>query len=222
MKRILFLSGITLFGLAAFGMSTNARAQSLPVDVDIIVEPGGVTILNYFEALDVSVNPADLAAVQNSGYCPGTVPCPNGPSLPLDTSVGPGLAGGELTGDGGLTLPAATGNLAKVKVDVDAVWAVRAIGGTGVSTQVTINKGTALTLTDASGSTIAINDVKGYLMGGGGANNVLTFPDPGLAIPTFGGVQLDLDLTNALSAGTYSSTATPDADANYTIEITGT
>jgi hypothetical protein len=220
MNRILFLSGIAL---SAFALSSAARAQSaVSVDVDIIVEPGGVTILNYFEALDVSVDPADLAAVQASGYCPGAVACTIGASLPLDTVLGPGLAGGELTGDGGLTLPAAAGNLSKVKVDVDVVWAVRAIGGAGVSTQVTINKGTALTLSNASGSTIAINDVKGYLMGGGGANNVLTFPDPGLVVPTFGGVQLDLDLANALTAGTYSSTAGSDVDANYTIEITGT
>ena len=231
MNRILHLGAIALIGLAALGLSSTARAQALPVDVDITIDDGGVAILNYYEALDVTISPEDLATIQ-------AVPtdCASGSSvrscqLPTpglkSASVGSGGSGdSELVTDGGLLLAIPAASLRNVRLDIDNVWAVRAIGGLAVSTTVTILRGTATTLTNSTvgvSGTITIGNAKGYIMGAGGiAESVITFPDPGLDFPTYGGVQLTLDMSNATNSGVYSTVAGSDADPNFTIEITGT
>lgn len=228
MKRILFLSGIALFGLAALGVSTNARAQALPVDVDITVEAGGIAILNYYSTLDVSIDPADLAALQAVDTCAptsGLANCSKVPTAPGDANLGAGAGGGDLNADGGLTLTIPATSLRNVRLDLDNVWAVRAIGGLANSTTVTVlpGTGTATTLTNATtSSTILIVDAEGYAMTGGLPNSDTTFPDPGLVSPQYGGVQLTLDVSNALTPGVYSTAVGSDVDPNYTIEITGT
>jgi hypothetical protein len=228
MNRILFLSGVALFGLAAFGASTNARAQALPVDVDITVEAGGIAILNYYDSLDVSLDPADLAALQAIDTCAptsGLANCSKVPTAPGDANLGAGAGGGDLNADAGLVIAVPATSLRNVRLDLDNVWAVRAVGGLAATTTVTVLPGTgaAATLTNgASSSTILIVDAEGYLMSGGLPNTDTTFTDPGLVVPEYGGVQLTLDVSNALTAGVYSTLVGSDVDPNYTIEITGT
>jgi hypothetical protein len=229
MNRILFLSGITLFGFAALGFSTNARAQTaLPVDVDITIEAGGIAILNYYDTIDVTIDPADLAALQAVDTCPpssGVASCSKTLPSPGDANLGPGAGGGDLNADGGLTLTIPATSLRSVRLDLDNVWAVRAIGGLANSTTVTVlpSTGAAATLTNATtSSTIVIMDAEGYSMTGGLPDTDTTFPDPGLIAPQYGGVQLTLDVSNALTPGVYSTLVGSDVDPNYTIEITGT
>jgi len=231
MNRILHLSAIALIGLAALGMSSGARAQALPVDVDITIDDGGVAILNYYEALDVSISPEDLATIQavptDCTTINGTQQCKvPAPGL-KSASVGSGGSGdSELVADGALLLAIPDASLRNVRLDIDNVWAVRAIGGLAVSTTVTILPGTATTLTNSTvgvSGTITIGNAKGYIMGAGGvASSIITFPDPGLDFPTYGGVQLTLDMSNATNAGVYTTVAGSDVDPNFTIEITGT
>jgi hypothetical protein len=226
MKRILLLSSVALIGLVAFGMSSTASAQALPVDVDITIEAGGIAILNYYESIDVTIDPADLAAFQSVDYCApvsGVSNCKDGPSPLGDAALGAGAGGGDLNANGALNLVTGTG-LRNLRLDMDNVWAVRSIGGLDESTTVTILPGAGTTLTnDTTSSTILIVTAKGYLMtGGGGASTDVSFQDPGLEVPQYGGVQLTLDVSNALTAGTYSTTLAGETDANFTIEITGT
>ena len=58
-------------------------------------------------------------------------------------------------------------------------------------------------------SSILINEAKVYRLDGGAPGNSVTFDDPGLSDPLFGGVQLTLDMTIALCTGVYSSAVNP-------------
>jgi hypothetical protein len=232
MNRLLYLSGIALIGLAAFGMSSTARAQALPVDVDITIEAGGIAILNYYESINVTVDPVDLATLHGlSDYClptAGEANCTKGASPLGNADPGPGLANtgaaaADLHADGGLTIAAPAANLRNVRLDLDNIWAVRATGGLTNSTIVTILPGTATVLTnDTTTSTIGILNVEAYSMDGGSIGPTVSFADPGLTAPHFGGARLYLDMSNALTAGVYSTTLGGETDANFTIEITGT
>jgi hypothetical protein len=227
MNRLLYLSGIALIGLAALGMSSTVRAQALPVDIDITIEAGGIAILNYYESIDVTVSPADLASLQNVGFCTptdGEASCKDGPSPLGDANLGPGGGGGDLNANGSLLLSTGTA-LKGVRLDIDNVWAVRAIGGINEATTVTFRPGAGTTLTNSAStsSTIAILGVQGYLMDvNNSIDDVVEFTDPGLQTPQYGGVQLLLDVSNATTAGVYSTTPLGETDANFTIEITGT
>jgi hypothetical protein len=227
MKRIHFLSSIALIGLAVLGMSSGARAQGLPVDVDITIEAGGIAILNYYESIDVTIAPSDLASLQNVGFCTpvgGEANCKDGPSPLGDANLGPGSGGGDLNANGGLSLVTGTA-LKGVRLDLDNVWAVRAIGGINEATTVTFLPGAGTTLTNSASasSSIAILGVQGYLMDvNGSLDDEVEFTDPGLETPQYGGVQLLLDVSSATTAGVYSTTALGEDDANFTIEITGT
>lgn len=223
MKTTRSLRGLAVVGLLSLGFSNLAQAQTHPVDVDITIDPDGISILNFYSEIDVMIHPVSLAEVQNSSFCAptaGTAECPHGPGSAGTATTTPGVAGGELHGDGAIAL--LPGNrLDTIRLDLDDVWAVRAIGGSDTATTVSILVGTSNRLDNADTvSFILIDQAKVYRMNGGAPDTSVSFNDPGMTEPQYGGVQLTLDMTMALGTGVYSSAVNP-AD-NYLIGITGT
>lgn len=225
MKTTRSLRGLAVIGLLSLGFVNLAQAQTLPVDVDITIDPDGISILNYYSELDVTISPVSLAELQNSSFCPPTAgksECPLGAGSAGTATTVVGVGGGELHSDGAIALVPGN-NLDTLRLDMDNVWAARAVGGADVATTVSILLGAHTTLENPDTvSFIVIEQAKIYQMDGPGLpGNSVSFTDPGLITPVFGGVQLTLDMTMALGTGVYSSSAAAVAE-NYLIGITGT
>lgn len=215
MNIVRSIRGLALVGLAALGFASTANAQNA-VDVDITFAGGGIAILNYYSDIDVSINTAQLASIAapSCTVTAGVANCDDGASGSLATALNAGV----LEADGLMDL-AGENEMDSVNLDLDNVWAVRAIGGSTANTTVAVTIGAGTTLANGAAE-IEVNTVEVYSDTNPAPAASTTFPDPGLAASNaeFGGVRLNLDLSNATAtAGTYSAAA-----ATYTIAVTGT
>lgn len=213
MNIVRSIRGLALVGLASLGLTTTASAQNA-VDVDIVVGSGGIAILNYYSSMDVSIDPAQLAALATTcTITSGEAECDE-----LDGGVVAATEnGGELDAD--FTMPILVGgaaNLTAVALNLDDVWAVRSLGG-GATTTVTVGAGAGLSLSNGTDTIAVGNAPLIYSDTDTTPGATAVFNDPGLGAATaeHGGVQLQLDLSGVATAGTYSA-----AGSTYTIEVT--
>lgn len=214
MNIVRAIRGLALTGLASLGLVTSANAQN-NVDVDIVIGGGGIAILNYYSAIAVDIDSADLADLASPTCSPtaGIANCDEGSSGALTATA----SGTDLTADGGLT-PTGAGTLSAVNLDLDNVWSVRSIGG-GPNTTVSVAIGTGTTLTNGTGS-IGVNSVAVYSDSDPTPGATAVFADPGLSAANAerGGIRLQLDLSDAtIVGGTYSAAA-----STYTITVNNT
>ena len=82
MKTTRSLRGLAIVGLLFFGFFNLAQAQTLPVDVDIAIDPDGISILNFYSEVDVIIHPVSLAEVQNRASAPRWPASPNARMAP--------------------------------------------------------------------------------------------------------------------------------------------
>lgn len=215
MNIVRAIRGLALTGLASLGLVTSANAQN-NVDVDLVIGGGGIAILNYYSAIAVDIDSADLADLAEPTCSPtaGVANCDDGTTGTLTATA----SGTDLTADGGLT-PTATGvDLSSVNLDLDNVWSVRSIGG-GPNTTVSVAIGTGTILSNGTGS-IGVNSVAVYSDSDPTPGTTAVFPDPGMGAANAerGGIRLELDLSNAtVVGGSYSA-----ASSTYTITVNNT
>lgn len=213
MNIVRVIRGLALTGLASLGLVTSANAQN-NVDVDIVIGGGGIAILNYYSAIEVNIDSADLADLVSPTCSPtaGIANCDEGSSGSLTATAG----GGGLTADGNLTVSGGA-DLSAVNLDLDNVWAVRSIGG-GPNTTVSVALGGGTSLSNGS-SAIDVNDVLVYSDSVATPGASVQFADPGLSSNNAerGGIRLELDLSGAAVEGTYSA-----ASSTYTITVSNT
>jgi hypothetical protein len=208
------IRGLALCVAAAFGLSISTPSQA-QVEVDVDITFNGLTILYYYSELDVTV-PASAFAGLVAANCAGItngIGCDQGASAALTAT---GDASG-LTANAALVAAAPSISLTAVPLDLDNVWAVRAVGGASGNTSLTFAVAGGATLVNGAGE-IEVNSAQGYAGTSGTPAATVTFADPGLVTPQNGGVRLLLDLTDATTNGTYSGAA----DDTYTITISAT
>lgn len=206
------IRGLALCVAAAFGLSISTPSQA-QVEVDVDITLGGLTILYYYNQLDVTIPAAAFAGLIDS-CTPITngQGCSEGAASAL-TATADGVG---FTADAAIAPDTGALNLSAVPLDLDNVWAVRAVGGSSANTELTFAVGAGATLVNAGGGNIQVNSALGYVAAAPAAT--VSFSDPGLVTPTNGGVRLVLNLTNATSSGEYSGAS----NATYTISISGT
>lgn len=208
------IRGLALCVAAAFGLAISTPSQA-QVQVDVDITFNGLTILYYYSELDVTVPASAFAGLVAAG-CTGItngIGCNQGTAAALSAT---GDAAG-LTADANLAAAAALVPLNAVPLDLDNVWAVRAVGGASGNTSLTFAIGSGATLVNGAGS-IGVASAAGYVGASGTPATTVTFADPGLVTPQNGGVRLMLNLSNATTNGTYSGTASD----TYTITISAT
>ncbi len=212
-----FAKSLGLAALAAGSLFTAGQAKAqVAVDVDITL--GGMTILYYHDNINVNVTDSVLASL----LLPAS--CTSGACIEAVTGSGNATspAAGQLNWVGNVVGTPAPANLASVDLNLQNVWAVRAIGGSTANTTVTIAAGS---------SDNQINGVTGYIgvvsraiaTGAtatcGGATTA-QFADPGLSTATQGSVCLELDFSTAVRGPFNDSGDT--GDVVYTLQVTGT
>lgn len=188
LKGVFFLLlFLVLLPVGAYGQATGTT------NVDVQVP--NLVILHYFSQVDISLSSADLAGLFDTTDNQGEA---SGSGFSVDLAIAP-TGGAGSVGSAALTLKNA--------------WAVRAINANGVaSTTVTITVAAGTKMTGPNGSVI---DVTGASINatGDAAGNPITFAAPGIATPQTGDVNLTLDLSDAVEAGSYTG-------AQYTITAT--
>ena len=214
----LFGKALGLAAVAAGSLFVCTRAQAqVAVDVDITL--GGMTILYYHDNINVTVSDSVLASLLLPASCAG------GSCVEAVTGSGNATspAAGQLNWLGNVVGTPAPANLSSIDLNLQNVWAVRAIGGSSANTTVTIAAGA---------SDNQINGVTGYIgivsraiaTGAtatcGAGSTTATFADPGLATATQGSVCLELDFSTAL-VGPFNDTG-DTGDVVYTLQVTGT
>ncbi len=206
------LRKIAALALVAIGALVSTQQAKAQVSVDVNITVNGVTILYYYDTINVTFTAAALGSVLTTGCSTIT----NGVAC---VEAG-GLTGSATAGGGALTLDAGTAWVDALAVSPTAVplvlsnvWAVRAIGGASGNTGIGVALGANNVLTGSAGGTITITAASTTVP----ATN--PFPDPGLVTPTFGNARLVLDLTGVTNDGTYSSLA---GASQYVISITST
>ena len=215
----LFSRGLAVAVLAAAALTTTQRAEA-QVAVDVDISLGGITILYYNNDINVVVPDAVLASLLTPAGCVAGATCVVAPPV-VTNATSP--AAGQLNWLGNVSnnpapVPA---NLSSIDLNLQNVWAVRAIGGSSANTTVTI----AGTMTNITGTVGSIGIVSRSIATGatatcGAGNTTASFADPGLATAVQGSVCLELDFS-AAQQGPFNGTS-PTADAVYTLQVTGT
>ena len=210
---------VAAFAAAAFTISERAEAQ---VQVDVDVSLGGITILYYHNNINVNVPDSVLATLLSPAACSsafGSVNCIVAPPAPTNATS---PAAGQLNWLGAISANPAPvpADLASIDLNLQNVWAVRAIGGSSANTTVTI----AGTMTSIAGVAGSIGIVSRSLATGATATcagpTTATFADPGLSTAVQGSVCLELNFSTALQ-GPFNGTG-DTGDAVYTLQVTGT
>ena len=181
-----------LFVAALLTMVPAAEAQ-VNVDIDITVQ--GITILQYFSNLDVTIDSTALA--QALGYA-GTEVDEGTPSGAITVSAHPFSGDADLPTD--ITAP--TNDLSAVDLTIQNAWAVRSITAAGTNTVTTgITDATLSHSVQGAGTDILISNAR--VSDGVSTGASIQFNSPGLINPQFGDVILELDMTTATHTGTY-------------------
>lgn len=213
----LFAKGLGLAAVAAGSLFVCQRAQAqVAVDVDITL--GGMTILYYHDNINVNVSDSVLASLLLPVACTGGT-CVEAVTGSAD-ATSPGA--GQLNWLGNVVGTPAPVDLTSIDLNLQNVWAVRAIGGDSASTTVTIAAG--ISDNQLNGAIGYIGIVSRAIATGatapcGGATTA-TFADPGLATATQGSVCLRLDFSNAVRGPFDDGNDT--GDVVYTLQVTGT
>lgn len=182
-------AGTAILGSSVF--STPAQALTQTQDVTINYTVPEILYLRTFQTVNMTLDTTSLgaaltAAAGGDGFV-GKDYDPSNPTVTIDTA-----------GNADVTLDQTSPfvNLAAVNQNIPELYAVwsNSNGNVDVNLQST-------PLTAAGGQTIAVNSI---------TPTVDNFAAPGLDTPEIGGADLDLDLTNATVAGTYTGTITVD------------
>ena len=212
----LFTRGLAVAAVAAAALTTTQRAEA-QVAVDVDISLGGITILYYNNNINVDVPDAVLASLLMPVSCGAGCIVPP-PAVTAATSSGVGQLNwlGNVSNN-----PAPVPvNLTSIDLNLQNVWAVRAIGGSSASTIVTI-AGTTTSIPGVDGS---IGIVSRSIATGStatcGGGTTANFADPGLATAVQGSVCLELNFSTAL-AGPFNGTG-DTGDVVYTLQVTGT
>jgi hypothetical protein len=107
-----------------------------------------------------------------------------------------------------------------VALNLQNVWAVRALGGSSANTTVTVALGANATIAGDAGSIVASNPRIATAANACAGTTAVTFADPGLGTATQGSVCLSLDFTGATD-GPFDG-AGDTGDSVYTLQVTGT
>ncbi|MBN8481508.1 MAG: hypothetical protein J0L88_07970 [Xanthomonadales bacterium] len=216
-----FAKSLGLAALVAGSLFSAAKAQAqVAVDVDITL--GGMTILYYHNNINVAVSDAVLASLLLPTGCPAGTSGASAACVETVTGTGNATspAAGSLNWVGNVVGTPAPTNLSAIDLNLQNVWAVRAIGGASDNTTVTIG-GTATSIAGASGS---IGIVSRAIATGAtatcGGGTTATFADPGLGTATQGSVCLRLNFSTAIR-GPFNGTG-DTGDTVYTLQVTGT
>jgi hypothetical protein len=212
---------LALAAVTAGTMAVSQRAQAqVAVDVDISV--GSITILYYHNDIDVVIPDAVLASLFTPVGCGtggGSVNCIVAPPAGPVSATSPGA--GQLNWVGSVDGTPAPADFDDLALNLEDVWAVRALGGASTNTTVTVALGANATISGAPGSIVSsnprIDDVANACAAGA---TTVTFADPGLGVATQGSVCLDLNFTNA-TAGPFDGGA-DTGNSVYTLQVTGT
>ena len=156
--------------------------------IDITLE--GIVILHYFSNLDVTIDSTAIAALLSPLTAPETdegTPSAN----PFTVSAFPFSIDADLATD--ITSPTAT--LTAVDLELQNVWAVRAITAPATPNIAMTTSVQTSTMNHGTTGDIEIT---------GSAVSPTSFASPGLVNPQFGDVTLTLDLTDASLTGAYS------------------
>lgn len=193
------LVAATLF-LAATMLLTPGQAHAQATGAtDVDINLPDIVVLHYFSNVDISINASTLETFLGFG----------GNSVDEGTTTASNSLTPDLDISSSLTDP--TGDPTAANLTLSNAWAVRALGGSGSSIQISIAN-TDGTLSNATGGSITVSSV-GVQVGGGGFATTQTFAPTGLVTPKVGDVQLELDLSNATRSGDY-------LDGVYTLTVT--
>jgi hypothetical protein len=171
--------------------ATSAEAQA-SVQLDVTLE--GMTVLHYYNDLDVTIDSAALS--QALGF--GGQAVDEGTAKAVTVSSLSGSGGGGLTLDVG----AATDDPPVVDLTIRNVWALRSITAGGVNTVTTaITDPTLSHSVEGSGTDIVLANAR--VSDGRSTGSSIPFKSPGLVAPRYGDVILELDISKATHSGTY-------------------
>jgi len=215
----LFARSLAITALAAGSLIATQRAEA-QVAVDVDISLGGITILYYYDNINVNIPDAVLASLLMPAGCVAGVSCVVPSPGTIDaTNPSPGRLNWLGTVNG---TPAPT-DLSSIDLNLQHVWAVRAIGGSSANTTVTI-AGPALpsSIAGASGSIGVVSRAiaTGASATCGPGSTTATFADPGLGVALQGSVCLELDFSSAVQGPFIGSGDT--GDTVYTLQVTGT
>jgi hypothetical protein len=196
MKRNLsWIAAALAVGVCALVGATPAQAQAqgqTAVSIDI----PDIVILHYFSSVDVTIDATSMGT-----FLTGTP----GNESAVDEGAASGtagLAGGNFSLDLAINPTGLSGDPTSAVLVLQNAWAVRAIslGGGGSLTQLGVSV-TGATMSNGS-SQIAISNAT--VDDGTSNSSTITFPAPGLAPAREGDVQLTLNFSNAVGAGTHT------------------
>ena len=208
---------LALAALAAGVLLAAPRAEA-QVSVDVDVTIGGITILYYFNDIDINIDSSVLAGLTGCASITDGIGCTQTSPTPTTTA-----SGTQLNWDGNIDGITLSPNLSALPVNLQDVWAVRAIGGTSANTTVTVGgaanipQGTGTGTGTIGVSSRLIDDDTDACSGGAAAATVAD----SLGAAATGSVCLTLNLSGVTGAGTFLGTG-DTGDAVYTLSITGT
>lgn len=215
MRTSLFsrIAALALLLGAGLGFAPGAQAQTGSTNVAIDVT-NGITILYYYDALTVQTNLANVVTLPATGCAPAagdTRACNLGTGGTVVASETPGNITAAFT-----ITPPTLGALNAVTLNLNNVWAVRALGG-GANTTVSISN-TAATLTNGA-STIGLSN---WLVGSSAPTviapaNSINFADPGLVNARTGNVVVTANFTGTSTVGVHAAAGT-----EYTLTVNNT
>ena len=206
---------LALAALAAGVLFAAPRAEA-QVSVDVDVTIGGITILYYYNDIDINIDSTVLAGLAACNSITNGIGCTQTSPTPATTA-----SGTQLNWDGNIDGATLSPDLSALRVNLQDVWAIRAIGGGSANTTVTV--GGATDIDGGANGTIAVNtrlidnDTDACDAGGGASADVVD----SLGTPAAGSVCLELDLSGVTGAGTFQGTG-DSGDAVYTLSITAT
>jgi hypothetical protein len=179
--------------IAATLVTVPSATAQVSVDVDITLQ--GITILQYYSNLDVTIDSTALAQMLGYG---GTEVDEGTPSGAITVSAFPFSGDADLPTD--ITAP--SGDPSAVDLTIENAWAVRSITAAGTNTVTTaITDGTLSHSVQGAGTDILISNAR--VSDGVSTGASIQFASPGLVNPRFGDVILELDLTTATHTGEY-------------------
>lgn len=217
----LLARSLAVTALAAGALVATQRAEA-QVAVDVDISLGGITILYYHDNINVNVPTSVLATLLTPGCAAQTYGASCVDALPTGLVNATNPAAGVLSWPGAVTGQPVPATLNAIALNLENVWAVRAIGGTGPNTTVTVALGADATITSAgSGSIVVTNPRITATSSACAGAAAVTFLDPGLVNAQQGSVCLNLDLTGVTGQGPFDG----GSDTNnvvYTLQVTGT
>ena len=208
---------LAVTAVAAGSLFCAQRAQA-QVAVDVDVTLGGITILYYHNNINVNVPSSVMASLLSPAGCVAGVTCVVAPPAVIDATS---PAAGQLNWVGAVNGTPAPTDLTSIDLNLQNVWAVRAIGGASGNTTVTI-AGALPSITGVVGSIGIVSRAiaTGATATCGAGNTTATFVDPGLGTALQGSVCLELNFATAIE-GPFIGTG-DTTDTVYTLQVTGT